>query len=201
MGACFDSTTFKASDEKTLKESFSHHQECLRYDNGSDTYAGHMGIAQGISITSKSFKTVSEAEDYVEQNAQKWGPAIAVKVGDFSKVFPVTTTEKKEVEKHKELKSKFDNWETDLISRVKQSKSTQRGCKKCGSKISVKYVKTTACPVCGNHHFVETETDKKNYESLRTKLKAQQEKVSALSKKYDEKNKNNFWYVGAFCAS
>lgn len=201
MGACFDSATFKACDEKTLTKKFSELQEGRSYDNGSDTYAGHIGIARGLTISSKSFKTVNEAEDYVQNNAQKWSSAIAVKVGDFSKIFPVTATEKKEVQKLDEMQKKFDNWEKDLIERVKASKSAHRGCKRCGSKISVKYIKTSHCPVCSDMKFIETDTDRKNYETLRVKLKEQKEKVNALSKKYDEKNKNNFWYVGAWCAS
>jgi hypothetical protein len=201
MGACFDSATFKACDEKTLKQKFAELQESRSYDNGSDAYAGHIGIARGLSISPKVFKDVKEAEDYVVENARKWENAIAVKVGDFSKIFPVSATEKKEVQKLEELQKKFDNWESDLLARVKQSKSAHRGCKRCGSKISVQYVKTSHCPVCSDMKFIETDTDRKNYESLRTKLKEQKEKVSVMSKKYDEKNKGNFWYVGAWCAS
>lgn len=201
MGACFDSATFKACEEKTLTKKFSELQESRSYDNGSDAYAGHIGIARGLTISSKSFKNISEAEEYVQNHAQKWSSAIAVKVGDFSKIFPVTAGEKKEVQKLADMQKKFDNWESDLIERVKKSKSAHRGCKHCGSKIAVKYVKTSHCPVCSDMKFIETDTDRKNYEFLRNNLKAQKDKVNILSKKYDEKNKNNFWYVGAWCAS
>lgn len=71
MGACFDYTTFAASDEKTLKEKFADHQESLRVDNGSHAYAGHMGIAQGLSIHNKVFSNENEAVEYLEQTAQK----------------------------------------------------------------------------------------------------------------------------------
>jgi len=124
-----------------------------------------------------------------------------VKVGDFSKVFPVTVTEKKEVEKLNELQNKFNNWDTELIVRVNKAKSTQRDCKHCGSKISTKYVKTVNCPVCGDVHFVKTETDNKNFKTLQINLKEQQTKVEKMFKKYTEKNKDNYWYIGAWCAN
>lgn len=200
MGANFDSVTFKACDTQTLQKQFEDYQDDMRHEHGSDSYAGHMGIAHGLNISTRVFKDSKEAHDYVSNYAEKWGPAIAVKVGDFSKVFPVTSSEKKEVAKLQELETKHKNWDNDLLLRVRQAKSTQRGCKHCGSKISVKYVKTINCPVCGDVHFVKTETDNKNFKTLQTKLKEQKTKVSTMSKKYDEKNKNNFWYIGAWCA-
>lgn len=200
MGACFDSRTLKASDEKTMREKFAQMQEDSCTEYGNDTYAGHIGIARGLEVSSKAFKSSKEAHEYVESNAQKWGPAIAVKVGDFSKVFPVTATEKKESAKLKELQEKYNNWDNDLLLRVKKAKSTQRGCKKCGSKISVKYVKTIACPVCGDIHFVKTETDNKVFQSLQVKLKEQKAKITEMSKKYEDKNKENYWFIGAWCA-
>lgn len=200
MGACFDSVTFKACDVETLHQKFEDYQDSMRCENGSDSYAGHIGIANGLNVSTMVFKDTKAANEYVSNRAEKWGAAIAVKVGDFSKVFPVTTTEKKEVAKLKELENKYKNWDTDLLVRVKQAKSTQRGCKKCGSKISVKYVRSINCPVCGDVHFVKTETDNKNFKTLQVKLKEQQTKVATMSKKYDEKNKNNCWYIGAWCA-
>lgn len=201
MGASFDSVTFKACDEKTMRKKFQEFQDNMCSENGSDGYAGHIGIAQGVEVKNKVCKTKDEAYEYVERTAQKWGAAIAVKVGDFSKIFPVTATEKKEVIKLEELQTKYENWDKDLLARVHQSKSTQRGCKKCSSKISVKYVKTIYCPVCGDMHFIKTETDTKALGVLQTKLKEQKVKVAEMAKKYDEKNKGNYWYVGAWCAS
>ncbi len=104
------------------------------------------------------------------------------------------------IAKLQELQNKFNNWDTDLITRAKQSKSTQRGCKKCGSKVAVKYLKSIYCPVCGDSHFIKTETDNKAFVTLQVKLKAQQTKVNEMAKKYEEKNKDNCWYIGAWCA-
>lgn len=200
MGSCFDSRTLKASDEKTMREKFSHIKADACSEYGNDSYAGHIGMTNGLEVSSKVFKNANEAHNYVESNAQKWGPAIAVKVGDFSKVFPVTATEKKEALKLTELQEKYNNWDNDLLLRVKKAKSTQRGCKKCGSKISVKYVQTITCPVCGDIHFVKTDTDNKAFQVLQVKLKEQKAKITEMSKKYEDKNKETYWFIGAWCA-
>ncbi len=200
MGASFDSLTFKACDEQTMRNKFRKYQDDACEEHGSGSYAGHIGIAAGLQVSTKVFKTKREAEDFLVEKAEKWGPAIAVKVGDFSQMFPVTATEKKEHTKLQELQNKFNNWDTDLITRAKQSKSTQRGCKKCGSKVAVKCVKSVYCPVCGDSHFIKTETDNKAFATLQVKLKAQQTKVNEMAKKYEEKNKDNCWYIGAWCA-
>lgn len=72
-----------------LRKSFSNRQEDLYNDHGNKAYAGHIGIAQGLKVINKTFKTESDTQEYVMEAAQKWGPAVAVKVGDFSAVFSV----------------------------------------------------------------------------------------------------------------
>lgn len=201
MGASYQSMTYKASSVESLKGHFKEIQNNACYNHGHDSYSGHIGMSSGLQVSSSSFKTHTEAEDYVMEKASKWGPAIAVKVGDFSKVFPTTANEAKEVEKLKELKLKVENWDKSLIDRVKQSKSMHRGCKVCGSKVAVKYLRTKDCPICLDHNFVETETDKKAYNVLQEKYKEQIKKVKEMENKYAEKNKGNFWYIGAWCAS
>lgn len=201
MGASYQSLTYKASSPEKLKGYFEKIQNDACYNRGHDSYSGHIGMSSGLQVSSLVFKNHTEAEDYVMEHASKWGPAIAVKVGDFSKIFPMTITEKKEWEKLQELKTKVENWDKSLIERVKKTKSLHRGCKICGSKIAVKYLRTKDCPICLDTHFVETDTDKKAYEQFQKKYKEQFQKVKEMEKKYDEKNKNNFWYVGAWCAS
>lgn len=201
MGASYDSTTFKACDVNTLKAHFVNIQNNRCYDSGSDAYAGHIGIASGISVHEKVFKNNQSAEEYVMEVAQKWGPAIAVKVGDFSQIFPMKANEKKEVEKLSELQDKHTNWSKNLVERVKKSKSAFRGCKVCQSKIAVRYLRGTDCPVCSDMSFIETSTDKANYKVLTDRLQEQKKKVKEMERKYLEKNKENYWYIGAWCAS
>lgn len=199
MGAMYDATTFEASDIQTLKKNFSNYQSNSCYEKGNDSYAGHIGIANGLAVTDKTFATIEEAEDYVFNRAVKWGSAIAVKVGNFGKSFPSTQAEKKDLAKMQELENKVLNWKEFLIKRAKEAKSSTRSCKKCQSKISVKYISTYNCPVCHDHDFIETETDKKNFKRLTENLRVQKTKVNKHKEKY--KNVKAYWYVGARCAN
>ena len=158
-------------------------------------------MKSSLEISNKVFKNEEEAEEYLSGHTNKEGAAVAVKVGNFNKLFPSTAVEKKEQAKLISLKETFENWDTNLIANVKNAKSTQRGCKKCGSKVSVKYVKSTSCPVCGDHNFIKTEKDDKAFQALRVKILAQDKMVKEMAKKYEEKNKDNFWYIGAECPS
>lgn len=201
MGANFDSVTFKPCSKEELKKQFESFQHDMCEENGHDTYAGHIGIAAGLTISSKTFKDENAAYDWISENSQKWENAVAVQVGDFTHVFPKTESEKKLFENFKQLELSLTNWDKDIITRVKSGKSQQRACSKCASKVSVAYLKTNSCPVCGNVHFLQTDTDDKKLATLKTKFKDIQTKVNAAKKKYDDKNKNNFWFVGAWCAS
>lgn len=200
MGSCFESVKLPATNREEMIVKFKEQQEYLCNEYGSGTYAGHIGIADGVQISNQIFKTEKEASDYVENEAKKWGPAIAVKVGDFSKVFPETKTEQNELAKFKDLEKKVNEWESSLVKKVIMAKSAHRGCKVCGSKIAVKYVKSSKCPVCGDKHFVGTETDEKKFNALENKYKEQKKKIDVMKKAHQEKNKDNFWYIGAWCA-
>ena len=201
MGACFNSVQFAASNTAELQRHFKKHQEYMCTERGQDPYAGHIGIANGLSITSQVFKDTKAADDWLVNNTQKWESAKAVKVGDFGKVFPVTAGEKKMNEAYIALKNEITNWDTNIIKRVKAGKSAQKGCDKCGSKISIKHISHVNCPVCGDFKFLKTATDDKKFAGMQIKLKEMEIKISGAKKKYDTNAKYTFWLVGAWCAS
>jgi phage FluMu protein Com len=203
MGAITCGITFDACSIDELKKKFADFQESERFERGNGSYSGHLGQVNGLKILSTTFTDGNKAEDYLSSVAQKYGPAIAVKVGDFTKIFPHSTTEKKEVEKMKELESKIQNWEKDLILKVKSAKSLYKSCVKCGSKISVKHIKSMDCPVCSSLEFLETPTEKKTYQNLSEKFKVQKEKVKNLEKLYNSKNKDKkpYWSILGVCPS
>lgn len=201
MGACFDSVQFAASNTAELQKRFKDHQEGMCSDRGQDTYAGHIGIVNGLSITSQVFKDSKAGEEWLVNNTQKWESAKAVKVGDFSKVFPVTAAEKKLNDTYTALKDEITNWDSSIIKRVKAGKSAQKGCDKCGSKISIKYISHANCPVCGDSKFLKTATDDKKLSGMQVKLKDMEAKISVAKKKYEKNAKDTYWLVGAWCAS
>ena len=169
-------------------------------ERGQDTYAGHIGIVNGLDISSQVFKDSRTAEEWLVNNTEKWGSAKAVKVGDFSKVFPVTMAEKKMNEAYIALKEEITNWDATIIKRVKAGKSAQKGCDKCGSKISIKHISHANCPVCGDHKFLKTATDDKKLSVMQSKFKDMTAKISVAKKKYETNAKETFWLVGAWCA-
>lgn len=84
MGACYVGEFVKDDEvprsEAELKEIFEKNQEVDRYENGH-MYSGGIGMAEGLVIDrGKKFGSPRDAEDWIEENAQKWGPALAVRV-------------------------------------------------------------------------------------------------------------------------
>jgi hypothetical protein len=53
MGACFDSVKIPVCSKEELKNKFRDIQEDYCAESGNDTYAGHIGIVNGLTITSK----------------------------------------------------------------------------------------------------------------------------------------------------
>lgn len=200
MGATFDMVTIAPCSVEQLKKKFSQVQEDYCDQYGTDTYAGHIGIAPGLSVSSKKFKTTGDAEEWLHNNAEKWEPAIAVQVGDFTKVFPKTESDKKLATLFAQTEATINNWDTDIIKRVKAGKSQQRACPKCASKITVSFITTNACPVCHDDKFLQTETDNKKLATLKTKYTELKDKIEQAKQKYSEKNDTTYWVVGAWCA-
>lgn len=200
MGANFETVKFNSCTTAELEKKFNILQEDYCDQYGTDTYAGHIGIATGLNIINKQFKDSKTAHEWLSDNTEKWGPALAVKVGDFSNVFPKTDSDKKLAASFAELSKTIGNWDTDIIKRVKAGKSLQRTCAKCASKITVSYIKSNACPVCADKGFLQTETDDKKLTALKLKYNDMQKKMDEAKQKSNEKNKDSYWLVGALCA-
>ena len=80
MGACFQTMSVQADKtEKEVREIFEKVQDDDRFENGH-SYSGGFGMARGLDFRQRTFATVSEADDWLADNAQKWEAALAVKV-------------------------------------------------------------------------------------------------------------------------
>lgn len=198
MGANMCFAAFNACPEKQLRDQFRSYQQSARFEHGHDTYGGHMGLAQGLQILQRSFSDKTAAIDFIHEQSEKGGPALAVKIGAFDKLYPHTSGEMQLEKTYTELKTLSDGWDEHLLKQAKAAKSKVRGCAKCGSKIALKYLTTVSCPVCMNTKFLHTETEMKKYASLQKRLTALSLKRERIMAKYNEKNKDkNFWFVGA----
>jgi hypothetical protein len=55
--------------------------EDSRYESGH-SYSGEIGMAHGIRWTGQRFTDRNAAYDWLEDNAEKWGPALGVALRD-----------------------------------------------------------------------------------------------------------------------
>ena len=79
MGCNFVSMTVDGSaTEEQVAEHFRHEQDEDRYYNGH-VYSGGMGMATGLTFTKKEFPNADAAHEWLENHAQKWGRALAVR--------------------------------------------------------------------------------------------------------------------------
>ncbi|MDX5370347.1 MAG: hypothetical protein LPL29_13325 [Alphaproteobacteria bacterium] len=82
MGAVFSYMVVRGDlPHKEVKAKFEAEQDQDRYENGH-MYSGGLGMAHGLTFRDDvaPFKTMDEAYEWVETEAEKWGPALAVRV-------------------------------------------------------------------------------------------------------------------------
>ncbi len=79
MGGCFNFMTMNGEKQKyEVLEHFNAIAEEDRYENGH-SYSGGWGMFPGLNFKDTVFDNVDEAEDWIEENQQKWDAAICVK--------------------------------------------------------------------------------------------------------------------------
>lgn len=82
MGANFDYRVYRGKLFSDAKSAFEGAQDDDRYENGH-SYSGGIGMATGVTkVDGDVFESESAAYDYVVENAQKWGDALAVEFRD-----------------------------------------------------------------------------------------------------------------------
>jgi hypothetical protein len=81
MGATFNEMKVKGTREE-IKRRFEAAQNSDRYENGH-SYSGGFGMCDGLVFAQiNRVHTEKEAYDWLSDNAQKWGPALAVRLTD-----------------------------------------------------------------------------------------------------------------------
>jgi len=207
MGATFQARSFDLMDATELAREFKvfQHGECEQY--GNDAYAGHLGIKDGLSVTAEKFESYGQAESWIEENNDKWGPAHAVKfIHQGPPEFPHTKADDELNRRYKALKHQIhEGFEQEVISRARKMKSKLYTCRKCGSKIATKFIKEIYCPVCSSGEFLYTPTDAKRVKAWLNKmetLRVRIEKRKVALKNSDKKNHRTYrWLIGGWCAS
>ena len=79
MGCEFNFRVLKAKNDVDAKTEVVAIIEQAAYDYGHAGYTGSFAEADGVKLKSKVFETIDEAEGWLDENAEKWGPAVVVK--------------------------------------------------------------------------------------------------------------------------
>lgn len=79
MGANFNFQVLKATTPaKAKKEGLALIEDCL-YEFGHGGYTGTFAECIGVEMPNIKFKSVKDAEVWLDENAQKWGAMLVVK--------------------------------------------------------------------------------------------------------------------------
>lgn len=82
MGANYQSMNVTTTDKKAVESTFLDAQETDRYENGH-SYSGGFGMATGLTFKApEKFTSDDAADDWLQENAEKWGDALAVWVSE-----------------------------------------------------------------------------------------------------------------------
>ena len=85
MGASFDCRRVSVEQVPTsveLRRWFDEVQRADRHENGH-SYSGSIGMASGLTVRSiATFDSIAEAEEWIDDHAEKWGPALAAQALD-----------------------------------------------------------------------------------------------------------------------
>lgn len=115
-------------------DSYVRHTEC-GYQEGAS------GLPQPIRWLERLFDTRDEAKAWIEKNEREWYDCLAVK---YKEEKPSKTIDELRT-RVQELRAKYAA--INSKPHFEGAKSEYVGCKTCGSKLNVKYVKNH-CPLC-----------------------------------------------------
>ena len=134
-------TVEKRSEVMATAEEFAFYN-VDRGENPCGSYHGQMTIHDKPICES-----YEEAEKFIDNHDNGFYDDHAVQYKDKSALKPTKQMEnlKARMKKNAEDKNAYAEKHS-----VKNRKSEFAGCKKCGSKIATKYMRTDRCPVCGN---------------------------------------------------
>ena len=95
---------------------------------------------------------------------------------------------KKAEKKIEDLRSHLSAYEKKTREDFKNRKSEFVGCKKCGSKLALKYIPTTICPLCRN----DLRSD-----SVKAKIEDYYVRIKTAEDEYEEAKKKGKWEIKA----
>ena len=82
MGANFQTIARKDCTKEELRKTYFEYIQRLKREYGHNGYNGTLSTCSGLQISDQKFPDRHSAEEYLMDNTQKWGDAIAVKLPD-----------------------------------------------------------------------------------------------------------------------
>lgn len=183
---------FEACSEESLK---------TQYHNFGQNEVANGEKTRVLEVRDVNFSNRHEALLWLEFHCNKFGPAIAVKVGDFSKQFPVKLKDKKIVEKHAQVKKQLEHWNETILNNAHKGTKKQVTCSTCHSKISISYMKANECPVCADQDILHSKGEMAKLKKLRNSFSNLEVELSEAKNAYEENNKKRispFWLVASW---
>ena len=80
MGACFATMGPLVTERNKLFAVYRIAVQHALHEYGHGGYSGTIAESTGLTVTSKVFKDENAAESWLEENAEKWGDTLAVRV-------------------------------------------------------------------------------------------------------------------------
>lgn len=183
---------FEACSEESLK---------TQYQNFGQNEVANGEKARVLEIRDVNFSNRHEALLWLEFHCNKFGPSIAVKVGDFSKQFPVKLKDKKIVEKHAQIKKQLEYWNETILRNSHKGTKKQVTCATCHSKISISYMKANECPVCADKDILHSKGEMAKLKKLSSVFSSIEVELNDAKIAYEESNKKRispFWLVASW---
>lgn len=217
MGSKYIEKTKSACSGEELHSWFDSLISEAQAEFGYNGYSGELNTkaGEGLIVSAKCFPDIESAREHTSDEADKSGPAIAVKVKKLS-----AGTHKKVASIQKKIDALYKSYpgcfsfrskeESDVydkaLARSKSAKSKVKGCTVCGSQIARQYIRSINCPICSDNSFLLTQADFKKIATIKKRQQAAQEKEQRYKLDIDtavksDKSDNYIWYVGASCPS
>jgi hypothetical protein len=101
MGATFISKTLEGNlTQNQVRDKFKEIQAQCRFEHGHDAYNGTFSTVGSIEIVTRTFDTVESAEEWLNDNCEKWASAKAVRAKDVHVLTSTLTFPTKQVRGH-----------------------------------------------------------------------------------------------------
>ena len=147
------------------------------------------GLSGNIRWINEECEDYEDALQYIEEHDKGCYDQLAVKYRNYSNV-KETQSLKKLKQQESTLYKKIHDIENKI--HYKDVKSAFVSCKKCGSKLSTKHIRSNYCPLCGND--LRPDTTLKTIKNYKKKMEDIQEKIRTEKIKQSKKAEI-YWLV------